>query len=328
MPPDSRAPARFPRFRIGDFEIDGRRVTLVKTGNSAAIDRAVIAEVATWLGCYLSVRVAALRHLPRRDRASIWFTPDVPHPRYMVRIAAIWAGIRVARSPTEATAAFFFEDATRSTPPTPHHARALNFACGDISKSHVARVFAEMFGYSLAVDPTTWVGPAVEKSEANGTHDGRIVDCPTAARQGFVYQRVIDTVEDGLSTDLRTHVIGGRVIAVWIKRRHVAARFQPANLSVTRHAPDNVYTAAEQATIVAFTRAMGADWAGLDVLRDRPSGRIYVVDVNKTDAGPIIALSFANKLRSINDLARALTALIAQPSSVAVSASTRASRAA
>ncbi len=314
------------RFRIGDFRIDGNRVTLVKTGNSATLDRALFAEVAIWLTCLAAVRVAALRHLGRR-RPAIWFTPDLPRQRHMVRIAAIWAGIGIARSPDDAIAAFFFDDATVSLPPPAGHARALNFACGDISKGHVAAVFERVFGYPLAVDPATWDGDAVEKSEANGTHDGCIVACPRAARPGFVYQRVIDNVADAISTDLRTHVVGGAVVAVWIKRRRAAARFQPANLDATLVDPAAVFSDEERARIGTFAAAMGADWAGLDVLRDAPSGRIYIVDVNKTDAGPIIALPLRAKLRSVALLATALTRLI-QPSSAAASASIRASNAA
>ena len=315
--------ARF-TLRLGDFELAAGRVTLRATGNSAAVDRALLAEVAVWVACYLAVRLAALRHVGRA-RPAIWFTPVVPHPRYMVRLAAIWAGIRLARSPA-ADAAFFFDDATVSLPPPPGAGRALNFACTDISKSHVAAVFARVFGYPLALDPATWHGAAVEKSEANGTHDGSIVACPRAARPGFVYQRVVDCVVDGIATDLRTHVVGGRVVAVWIKRRAAAVRFLPPNLSATLVDPATVFTPAEIARLVAFTAAMGADWASLDVLRDA-DGRLYVVDVNKTDAGPIIALPLRQKLRSVALLAEALTALV-QPASVAASASTLASSAA
>lgn len=299
-------------LRLGDFALQGRTVTLIKTGNTARLDGALLAEVAIWVTCYLAVQFLALRHLGRR-RPAIWFTPTVPHPRYMVRIAAIWAGIRIAASPEAADAAFFFDDATLSEPPPPGHVRSLNFACADISKSYVASVFGNVFGYPLAVDPAAWWGQAVEKSEANGTHDGRIVACPTPARPGFVYQRVVDTIADGLSTDLRTHVVGGRVVAVWVKQRRAAARFQPANLSATLVDPASVFSAAETRTIEAFARAMGADWAGLDVLRDAPSGRLYVVDVNKTDAGPIIALPCAAKLHSIAILGTALTALVRSP---------------
>ena len=314
-------------IRLGDFELRGGRIVLPKTGNSATIDRGMIAEVAIWVIAYLAVRARALfvRRTPRR---SIWFTPDVPHPRYMVRLAALRAGIGVARTPAEATATFFFEDATRSIPPAPGSAKAFNFGCGDISKSRVARVFAQVFGYPLAVDPVTWTGPAVEKDEANGTHDGRIVACPCAAKPDKVYQRLIDTVRaDGFAYDLRTHVVGGAVVAVWTKQRTVPGRFLPANRSATLHAPAEIFSPAELDRIVTFARAMGADWAGIDVLRDA-DGRIYIVDVNKTDAGPIIALSLADKLRSVAVLGAALTAMIDQPSSAAASASTRATRAA
>ncbi len=319
-------------LRIGDFALRDGRVILVETGNSAPVDRALVAEVAIWVACYLAVRLCALRHLGRR-RPAILFTPRVPHPRYMVRIAAIWAGIGIARDAAAADAAFYFDDATSAVPPTPPHARALNFACTDIRKSRVAAVFADVFGYPLAVDPATWHGNAVEKSEANGTHDGRIVTCPRRARPGFVYQRVVGNTGGGVSTDLRTHVVGGRVVAVWVKCRAEAHRFEPANLSAALHTPEAIFTAVEIAAIEAFAAAMGADWAGLDILRDAATGRIYVVDVNKTDAGPIIALPLAAKLRSIALLARALTALVtapavAQTSSAVASASIRASRAA
>ncbi len=314
-------------LRLDDFAWRDGRVVLVATGNSAPLDRALVAEVAIWCATYLAVRLAALRHVGRR-RPQVYFTPTVPHPRYMVRMAALWAGIGLARDAAGADAAFFFADATRADAPPPGNARALNFGCTDIGKAHVAGVFAQVFGYPLAVDPATWAGDAVEKSDANGTHDGRIVVCPRLPATGKVYQRLIDTIAaDGLATDLRTAVVGGRVVAVWVKRRRAAARFRPANVAATLVDPASVFSASELATIAAFAAAMGADWAGLDILRDRADGRIYVVDVNKTDAGPIIALRFAQKLRSIALLAAALTELV-QRSSSAASASTRSAKAA
>lgn len=315
-------------LHVGDFTLSGGRVVLRKTGNSAVIDGTLLAEVAIWVTFYLALRFRAL--FARPAKAAIWFTPDIPHPRYMVRIAAIAAGIRLARSAAEADAVFFFEDATRSVPPPPGHAVALNFGCGDITKSHVARVFAEVFGYPLAVDPARWTGLAVEKSEANGAHDGHVVACPCEPVPGRVYQRVIDTVRaDGFAYDLRTHVVGGTVVAVWIKQRSAAGRFLPTNRAATWHDPSAIFSGEELASIGTFTRAMGADWAGLDILRDVGDGRIYIVDVNKTDAGPIIALPLRDKLASVAVLGAALRKLLPQPgiSSAAASASTLASKA-
>lgn len=294
---------------LGDFAFRDGRVILRKTGNSAAIDLRLVREVAGWLVYHLIVRVAALRHFGRA-RPSLWFTPDVPHPRYMVRTAAIWAGIRIARSPAEAEASFFFEDATRSPPPPPPGHRAFNFRCTDISKSRVAATFEHVFGYALAIDPRAWTGDAVEKSEENGRHDGRITICPTDPRPAKVYQRLIDTIDaDGLACDLRTHCIGGRVVAVWRKRRLPEARFLPPNRIVSSHAPNEIFSAAECALIERFLGEMGADWCGLDILRDS-DGRIYIVDVNKTDAGPITALPLREKLAATSLLAHALRAMV------------------
>ncbi len=308
-------PLRRPDLTIGDYEFRGRTASLKQTGNSARIGYVLVAEVARWFLFYLIViaRMWWVRlALPRR--ATIRFTPATPHPRYLVRSAAMWAGMRVARGDTMADVAFFFEDATVCAPPALPHARSFNFGCADISKSRVAAVFGEVFGYPLALDPAVWAGDAVEKSEANGAHDGRVVACPRAAVPGMVYQRVIDTVRaDGFAYDLRTHCVGDVPVVVWIKRRDPGARFAPPSLGVTRHAPEAVFSAAELGLIARFARAMRADWCGLDVLRDA-DGRIYVIDVNKTDAGPINALSLRDKLASTALLADALTSLIARSS--------------
>lgn len=304
------APVQAPGFRFGDYIIGRGTVTLRKTGNTVAFDRRLLAEVAGWL---LFQAVVLVRRLSRpRSRHRIWFIPDVPHPRYMVRAAALWAGIGVAASAEAATASFYFEDATRgqvlAAPPGP----SFNFGCHDISKSRVAAVFADVFGYPLSLDPRAYHGSAVEEAEQNGAHDGRIVDCPREPRAGKTYQRLIDTTDaDGAVTDLRTHCIGGKAVVVRVKRRPSAARFLAPNKSVERRRPDEIYSTGELAQIAAFTRAMEADWCSLDILRDR-DGRIYVVDVNKTDAGPIVALSLREKLAGVAILSAALEALLAR----------------
>ena len=282
---------------------------LCKTGNFVPLDRRLVAEVVGWL---VFQAVVAARRLSRpRHRATIWFAPDVPHPRYMVRAAALWAGIAVARSPGQASAAFYFEDTTRGEALAAGHANSFNFGCTDISKSHVGAMFEHAFGYELRLDPRCHSGPAVEKAEANGAHDGRIVECPCEPLPGKAYQRLIDNV-DGMAVDLRTHCIGGRPVVVWVKRRPVACRFLAPNTSVARLAPADIFSPAELAQIATFLAAIQADWAALDILRDA-DGRIYVVDVNKTDAGPIVALSLREKLAGVAILAAALEALIAAP---------------
>lgn len=304
IPPPSE-----PGLTLGDYRIAGGRVTLVRTGNSAALDARLLHEVAVWLVYHALVCARGLV-ARRRPGPRVWFTPTRPHPRYMIRTAAIWGGIRLARSPADADVAIFFDDATTSPPPQTYGLPTIGAGCLDIGKSCVAAAFARVFGYALALDPREWTGPAVAKLEDNGTHSARIVECPTDPRPGFTYQRLVETVRaDGFAYEYRAHCVDHRVVTVWEKQRGAAERFQPPNRTARTLAPDEAFDAAELALLARFTRAMRADWCGLDVLRDR-DGRIYVVDVNTTDAGPIIALPLRDKLAGTARLAAALRTMI------------------
>jgi len=297
---------------ISDFLVAGRSLQVRKTGAVIALDRALASEAASWFGLYLAIRAKSLLNRFTAPAPAVWFTPDRPRPWYLIWAAAAWNGVRIAQTPEEASASFYFEDATVGRPPRPLHSRAFNFGCVDITKSRVAQVFEEVFGYPLAVDPTQGSGLAVEKGEANGVHDGRLVWLPTRARPGKSYQRLVDNVEDGLAVDLRTPFVGGKPVMVFIKRRPVADRFANHNASVTLAKPRDVFSADEIEKLSAFARAMGLDWGGLDVLRDGPSGRLYVVDVNKTDMGPPIALPFLHKLAAVARMGRALRRLVTE----------------
>lgn len=303
VPPPTRA------SWVRDFAWSPGRVSIRKTGVSLPLNIDVLAEIAAWalwLGpLWTAFFIAKLR---RREPLAIWFAPDRPRPWYLVRAAAMWAGIEVARRPEEAAAAFCFDDVTVMAP---NQARGLNARCTDVSKSHVAAVFEAVFGYPLSVDPRTTAGPMVEKSEKNGVHDGRIAEGPLTPKAAHVYQRLVDTVgDDGACRDLRTPCAGGEPVLVWIKVKPAGRRFAIQNRRVLLRRPEEVFSPEELAKIAAFNARMGADWGGLDILRDRRDGRIYIVDVNKTDLGPLIALSWTDKFRSMGRLSRALERLV------------------
>jgi hypothetical protein len=295
-----------------DVSVRGGALQVKKTGAVIPLDRALVSEAANWLGLYAAIRAKMALNRLSPPGPKIWFAPDRPRPWYLIWAAAAWNGVGIARTPEDAVASFYFDDATQGRPPARWHSRAFNYGCADISKSRVAQVFEEVFGYPLSVDPERGFGPAVEKGEANGAHDGRLVSLPTPARPGRTYQRLIDNVEDGLAVDLRTPVVGGKPVLVFIKRRPVADRFANHNSRVSLVRPHDVFSDAEIDKLGAFARAMGLDWGGLDVLRDRASGRLYVVDVNKTDMGPPIALPFLDKIAALARLGRALRQLVTE----------------
>jgi hypothetical protein len=297
---------------IADFEILRGQVRVKTTGAHVPLDRATLDGLARWFAFYLPVRARQLAGSLRRRRPAVWFAPQRPRPWYLVWAAAAWSGARIVEDPSAADCAFYFDDVTQGAAPAAPHARRINFGCLDISKSRVAQVFEQVFGYPLALDPQAHAGPAVEKGEANGAHDGRVVQCPTAPRPGRVYQRLVDNLDAGEAIDLRTPFVGGAPVVVFVKRRPAGRRFANLNTTVRLAAPEEVFSPAEIATLCRFARAMRLDWGGLDVLRDRTSGRLYVVDVNKTDMPPL-ALPWLDKLRAVDRLARAFRALLAAP---------------
>lgn len=296
---------------FSDFQFHPGGLTVHKTGTKIALDATLIGECLNWFGYHLIVRARSWWLMATRAPGpAIWFVPDKPRPWYLIWAAMAWSGCRMARAPESADACVCFEDATWGLRATPTHERAFNFGCLDVSKSRVAAVFEEVFGYPLAIDPETFVGPAVEKGELNGVHDGRVITCPHPRAPGKTYQKLVDTAVGPYIHDLRTPCVGGKPAVVWIKRKPAENRFSIHNLAVTRAAPEDIYSRQELDLIARFAARMGLDWGGLDILRDEPSGKIYIVDVNKTDVGPVIALSLADKLASTRALSLALVELL------------------
>lgn len=296
-----------------DFAWENGGIVVRKTGATTPLNATVVGHVATWLRYFAVTRVVGLaKRMTGRAGPAIWFSPESPRPWYMIRSAARWAGMRVVSDPGRADVAFHFDDSTWSPPGGAFAGLTVNYGCRDISKPYVNQVFRDVFGYRLGIEPMSWSGEAVEKSEVNGLHDGRLVTCPTRARADRCYQRLVRTSDGDQVHDLRTVCVGGQPVAVWVKTRDVRDRFASgANLRVESRAPDAVFSAEERGRIAAFNAAIGLEWGTLDILRDVEDGRIYIVDVNKTDVGPVLQLSMRDKIASTRVMARALTQLVA-----------------
>jgi len=292
---------------LRDFEFGLTGLTVRKTGARVPYSPSVIAQVTAWFRFFFAAQTIE----PATPSFTIFFTPERARPWYLIWAVSRAAGAKLAKDASQADVVMQFEDATYSPndPPTKLKpgVKLVNFGCRDVSKTNVARACAAAFGNPLAVDPTTYVGPAVEKSEINAAHDGRIVQCPTQALPGRVYQRVVDNRMPSnmeLVEDLRTSTVGGKPICVFIKRRQVSKRFLNTNTEVLLRKPEEVFNQEELDQISAFTREIGLDWGGVDVLRDRADGRLYIVDANKTDMGPPIALNLPDKLVATRMLAK------------------------
>lgn len=314
MPVFDLAPGRNTQrgFWGTDFQVVDGYVHVKSTGVRFKNDWQLWADIWRWFTYYAFVRVHGVwARLTKPRGPRIWFAPHQPRPWYIIWAAMVWGGLEFASSPERADAAFYFEDQTIAAPPAPRHAKAFNFGVGDVSKSTVARVMEGAFGYPLAVDPTTFAGEAVEKGEGNGLHDGRLVQCPLSPLPGRAYQRVIKTEgADGWAYDLRTACVGGKPVVVFVKQKPAAARFSIQNTSVVVKTPAEVFSPAELAQLQRFCAAMKLDWGGLDVLREHASGRLFVVDVNKTDTGPAVVLNWRDRARATTLLSDALVKMV------------------
>jgi hypothetical protein len=297
MPEAPRAPSR--RHWLSDiaFHLDGS-VTDRKTGQRVTAHELTLPELVKFLSYFSVVLVeASWRGARAAHRPKVCFLPDTPAPWYVVWSAAKLAGARFVTDPNEADAVFYFEDATLGAPPASASHRVINGAVTDITKTKVARAFEAVFGYPLLVDPQRHTGAAVEKSEANGRHDGRIIECPRMASPEKCYQRFVDGSDGRVATDYRTTIIAQRPRFVIVKTKPASQRFSIHNTSAAYAGLEDIFKPAELVLLEAFARALQLDWAAIDVLRDRHDGRLYVVDVNKTDTGPAVDLSLRDRAK-------------------------------
>lgn len=292
---------------LRDFEFGLTGLTVRKTGARVPYSPSVLNEVAAWFRYFFASKTIE----PLKPGFTIAFTPERARPWYLIRNVARAAGAKLVSDASQADVVMHFEDATFSPNDPPLRlkpgAKLINYGARDVSKSNVARACAAAFGHPLAIDPRTHVGAAVEKSEINAAHDGRIVQCPMQPLPGRAYQRIVDNRSRDASVveDLRTCTVGGKPVCVFIKRRPLAKRFLNTNTEVLLRKPEEVYSAEEIAQIGAFAQEIGLDWGGVDVLRDRNDGRLYIVDANKTDMGPPITLNLPDKLVATRMLAKA-----------------------
>jgi len=304
---------------LKDFEIKDKQIIVKATGAKLPLGFEITREVLSWFPFYLYEKFRRLGTLfSRQPRLKIAYSPIVPRPWYLLPVLTYRARMRYTKDYTRADVVVYFEDETKVTPPqipAGTTGKTLNFGCYDISKSRVAQKFEQIFGYALAVDPLTYTGPIAVKSERNGTHDGYVAQAPLTSAQtkdpDLVFQRLIDnSVDDKWAEDLRCPIIGGGIALVFVKRRPLVSRFANFNSSVVLRKPEDLLSLEERGKLKRFAAAMELDLGGMDVLRDKQDGRIYVVDVNKTDMGPPLALSIADKSKAVAILTRQLLKLI------------------
>ena len=231
-----------------------------------------------------------LRNILARRPHIVLFYPHTPkNHKYTIFQICNHLGLRATNNPkAQFITAMRWEDATfkkvSSLLNQIHNNKSvININSVDISKTRVDLVFREVFGYSSMIDPLTFEGVCVRKSDINAQHDGRIVPCPILKKEkGFIYQKLINNrFDDAFTREIRAPVIGKRMPFIFLKYKPLTDRFK-VSVKGEIAQPEDFLSAAEMHKIFAFCEKIGMDFGELDILRDRDENKLYIVDANDT----------------------------------------------
>jgi hypothetical protein len=235
--------------------------------------------------------------------------PDYPSKKTTIYKISRKLGFRITNKKLKhASVIVWFHDTTHASSEllVQHYPgkRIINKQCTDISKKHVDGIHQSVFGYSTIINPRTFEGPAVVKSDINALHDGEIIRCPIAnPSDKAVYQIVIDNkTSTGEFRDYRVPVIGGSIPLVYSKYKHFDVRFTNSVHRSELHRPEEIFSAQELTSIQQMAERMGAEFCEFDVLRDNASELIYIIDVNKTPYGPPSGLKASESREAVQRL--------------------------
>lgn len=142
----------------------------------------------------------------------------------------------------------------------------LNKGCFNVSKKKVHVVHEKTFGYSLKVNPKTYKGKFIEKSEFQGRHDVIIHDKPCEPKYDKVYEKLLNN-----STEYRYFYHKEPFV---VKKSRVKNDFTMSFLE----AELTTFTKKQHEQIHEFCKEFGIDFAELDILIHRK--RLYIIDVN------------------------------------------------
>jgi hypothetical protein len=224
----------------------------------------------------------------KNESRSVLFYPEMPNYKSGLFLTLKSLGFNIHNNPDEKyDLKIAWEDKTFREIVAANQdffADAWNGKCLDISKSYVDEVHQKVFGYSTRLDPQTYVGEMLEKNELNGHHDANIVMGPIdSPKEGYIYQKLINNqVSKYLFEDIRPMYIRGEVPFCYLNYRLKGKRFSAKRYKAELAKPEDVLSKEEIDKIIEMCSLMHVDYAEIDTLRDRNSGKLYVIDINTT----------------------------------------------
>lgn len=151
----------------------------------------------------------------------------------------------------------------------------INKGCWDISKTKVNDVFND-----ISIDPETFSGVCVSKLENQGTHSGRLEQCPTKRERGRIYQKFIVDKEDDLYVKYRIYYADGIDFILKQCKPSLFGSDYQVNEAVPK---ERFFSSEEEVVFVDKCKAFGVDFADIEFIMDE--GKPVFIDINNV-AGP------------------------------------------
>ncbi len=227
-------------------------------------------------------------------RKTILFYPDIPlafHEIY--KICRLLGYRKTNKLSGSYCLAFNWHDTTFMAPDEKliqlsKRIKVVNIGCVDISKKRVEGILKEVFGYSTFIDPFTFLGECVKKSDLNAQNSETILLCPVKTLdESFIYQRLINNVVDGdLIQDIAVPILNGRIPFVYLRSRPLAERFDEGKSKIEVVGIEKVVTEEEKEKILVFCAKIGLEYGEVEMIRAADDKKLYIIDVNNTPIGP------------------------------------------
>ena len=155
----------------------------------------------------------------------------------------------------------------------------INRGCWDVGKERVNDIFND-----ISINPTIHKGVCVEKLDRQGSHKNHsIINCPTEKKDGYIYQKYIEHIEEGQYVKYRVYYADGIQIVL---KSHKPT---PFGSECTKHEvidKRELFTIEQEFEFVLRCKEFGFDFGEVDIMKDENTP--IVVDVNNCVGGGFV----------------------------------------
>lgn len=152
----------------------------------------------------------------------------------------------------------------------------INQGCWDIGKQKVNDIFND-----ISICPETHTGHCVEKYDKQGQHgQHRLITCPAPRRDGFIYQKYIHDMVDGLYIKYRIYYADGIEYILKQGKHHLFGGPDWRKDYVWHQwvDPKEIFTEKTQREFDEKCKKFGFDYGDVDFMMD--NGEPIIIDIN------------------------------------------------